>query len=86
MNALFNSNKLKLGVFGTNCSSGCTATTAEGTLETTWPKTLEVAQLADQAGMEAMVPIARWKAAPALDRACALPDKDGRGACVRDPC
>jgi alkanesulfonate monooxygenase SsuD/methylene tetrahydromethanopterin reductase-like flavin-dependent oxidoreductase (luciferase family) len=61
MNALFNANRLKLGVFGTNCSHGCTATTAEGTLEMDWPNTLEVAQLADQAGIEALVPIARWK-------------------------
>jgi dimethylsulfone monooxygenase len=61
VNALFNANKLKLGVFGTNCSYGCTATTAEGTLETTWPNTLEIAQIADEAGMEALVPIARWK-------------------------
>lgn len=61
MNALFNANKFKLGVFGTNCSHGCTATTAEGTLEMTWPSTLEVARIADEAGMEALVPIARWK-------------------------
>jgi alkanesulfonate monooxygenase SsuD/methylene tetrahydromethanopterin reductase-like flavin-dependent oxidoreductase (luciferase family) len=61
VNPLFNANKLKLGVFGTNCSQGCTATTAEGTFETTWPNTLEVARIADEAGMEALVPIARWK-------------------------
>jgi alkanesulfonate monooxygenase SsuD/methylene tetrahydromethanopterin reductase-like flavin-dependent oxidoreductase (luciferase family) len=61
VNALFNANKLKLGIFGTNCSSGCTATTAEGTLQTTWPNTLEIAQIADEAGIEALVPIARWK-------------------------
>jgi alkanesulfonate monooxygenase SsuD/methylene tetrahydromethanopterin reductase-like flavin-dependent oxidoreductase (luciferase family) len=61
MNALFNANRLKLGVFGTNCSHGCTATTAEGTLEMDWPNTLEVARLADEAGIEALVPIARWK-------------------------
>jgi alkanesulfonate monooxygenase SsuD/methylene tetrahydromethanopterin reductase-like flavin-dependent oxidoreductase (luciferase family) len=60
-NALLNDNKLKIGVFGTNCSYGCAATTAEGTLETTWPNTLEIAQIADRAGMEALVPIARWK-------------------------
>ena len=61
MNALFNGNKLKLGVFGTNCSYGCTATTAEGTLETRWPDTLKIAAMADEAGLEALVPIARWK-------------------------
>src|SRR5205085_412705 len=61
MNALFNANRLKLGIFGTNCSHGCTATTAEGTLEATWPDTLAIARAADDAGIEALVPIARWK-------------------------
>src|SRR5579884_2704452 len=60
-NPLFGPNKLKLGIFGANLGSGCTATTAEGTLDATWPATLEVAQLADEAGIEAMVPVARWK-------------------------
>jgi FMNH2-dependent dimethyl sulfone monooxygenase len=58
---LFNENKLKLGVFGLNVSNGCAATTAEGHFETTWPNTLEVAKLADEAGLEALVPVARWK-------------------------
>jgi hypothetical protein len=31
-NALFNDNRLKLGVFGLNVSNGCAATTAEGHL------------------------------------------------------
>jgi alkanesulfonate monooxygenase SsuD/methylene tetrahydromethanopterin reductase-like flavin-dependent oxidoreductase (luciferase family) len=61
MNSLFNDNKLKLGVFAANVSHGGTATTAEGTLEMTWPNTLAVALAADQAGFEALVPVARWK-------------------------
>jgi FMNH2-dependent dimethyl sulfone monooxygenase len=61
VNPLFNTNRLKLGVFGTNCSYGCTATSADGTLETNWPNTLDIAVAADEAGMEALVPIARWK-------------------------
>ena len=32
-NALFNDNRLRLGVFGLNVSSGCAATTAEGHLQ-----------------------------------------------------
>lgn len=58
---LFNDNRLKLGVFGLNVSNGCAATTAEGHFETTWPNTLAVAQMADEAGLEALVPVARWK-------------------------
>ena len=60
-NPLFNDNRLKLGVFGANVSNGCAITQAEGHLETTWPNTRTIARLADQAGLEAMVPVARWK-------------------------
>ena len=58
MNPLFGPNRLKLGVFGANLGGGCTATEAEGTLEASWPATRTVAQLADAAGIEAMVPVA----------------------------
>jgi FMNH2-dependent dimethyl sulfone monooxygenase len=60
-NPLFNDNKLKIGTFGTNVSGGCAISTAEGTFETTWPNVLRVASLADQAGLEALVPVARWR-------------------------
>jgi dimethylsulfone monooxygenase len=60
-NPLFNDNRLKLGVFGANVSHGCAATTAEGHLEMTWPNVMDVATTADQAGFEAMVPVARWR-------------------------
>jgi dimethylsulfone monooxygenase len=60
-NPLFNANRLKLGVFGANVSNGCAITEAEGRLETTWPNTKRIALLADRAGLEAMVPVARWK-------------------------
>src|SRR5205814_1286524 len=61
MNAVQNDNRLKLGVFGFNCSNGCAATTAEGHLEMTWPNVKDIAEQADQAGFEALVPIARWR-------------------------
>src|SRR5437773_3663033 len=60
-NALFNDNRLKLGVFGLNVSNGCAATTAEGHLEPTWQNNLDIAVMADRAGIEALVPVARWK-------------------------
>src|SRR5918911_2370784 len=60
-NPLFGPNKLKLGVFGANLGGGCVATQVPRGLEATWPATLEVAALADQAGFEALVPVARWK-------------------------
>ncbi|HEY3116408.1 MAG TPA: hypothetical protein VGK54_06680 [Chloroflexota bacterium] len=60
-NPLFNQNRMKLGTFCTNCSNGTVASTAEGTLKLSWAITKELAQGADQAGFEALVPVGRWK-------------------------
>src|SRR5262249_18541098 len=60
-NALCNDNRFKLGVFGLNVSNGCAATTAEGHLQPTWQNNLDIAVMADRAGIEALVPVARWK-------------------------
>jgi alkanesulfonate monooxygenase SsuD/methylene tetrahydromethanopterin reductase-like flavin-dependent oxidoreductase (luciferase family) len=48
-------------VFGLNVSHGCAATTAEGHLQPTWQNNLDMAVMADRAGIEALVPLARWK-------------------------
>jgi alkanesulfonate monooxygenase SsuD/methylene tetrahydromethanopterin reductase-like flavin-dependent oxidoreductase (luciferase family) len=60
-NPLFNANRLKLGTFCTNCSGGTVASTAEGVFQLTWPNTKALAQAADRAGFEALVPVGRWK-------------------------
>ena len=60
-NPLWNDNKMKLGIFGANVSNGCAMTMAEGRLETSWANTKLISTLADRAGFEAMVPVARWK-------------------------
>jgi alkanesulfonate monooxygenase SsuD/methylene tetrahydromethanopterin reductase-like flavin-dependent oxidoreductase (luciferase family) len=60
-NPLFNDNRFKLGIFAANVSNGAAITLAEGRLETTWPNTRAIATLADQAGIEALVPVGRWK-------------------------
>tara|TARA_B100000686_G_C16777782_1_gene969705 strand:+ start:1299 stop:2435 length:1137 start_codon:yes stop_codon:yes gene_type:complete len=60
-NPLFNTNKLKLGTFGTNVSGGCAITKAEGALEINWPNVSNISRIADQIGLEALVPVARWK-------------------------
>jgi dimethylsulfone monooxygenase len=60
-NPLFNANRVKLALFGLNCDYGCTITAAEGRWELDWPATLRVAALADAAGIEGLVPIARWR-------------------------
>ena len=54
-------NRLKLGIFGANVSSGRSYITAPERWETTWENNVRLAQMADAAGIECMVPIARWK-------------------------
>src|SRR5260370_17247317 len=61
LNALYSDNRLKLGVFGANVSNGCAATTAPGHLVMNWPNSRDIVTLADRAGFEAVVPVARWK-------------------------
>ncbi len=53
--------RLKLAVFGVNVSSGCSMTEAEGTLKITWDESVAVARAAERAGIEALIPVARWK-------------------------
>jgi len=59
--AMYNGNALKIGLFGANCSSGRCATTVPERWSASWPDCLKLAQLADQAGLDFMLPIARWK-------------------------
>jgi FMNH2-dependent dimethyl sulfone monooxygenase len=61
LNPLHSDNRLKLGVFGANVSNGCAATTAPGHLEMTWANSSDIVTTADDAGFEALVPVARWK-------------------------
>jgi FMNH2-dependent dimethyl sulfone monooxygenase len=58
---LVNGNPLKLGLFGANCSSGRSYITAPERWVTTWENNVKLAQIAEEVGLECMVPIARWK-------------------------
>lgn len=58
-NPLFNSNKLKLGTFCSNTVANMTLVPEQW--RPTWANCLEAARVADEAGLEAVVPIARWK-------------------------
>ena len=60
-NPLFNANRFKLATFGMNVSNGCAISTADGLFETTWPNVLSLAGMADSAGFEGLVPVARWR-------------------------
>jgi len=61
MNPLFNNNRMKLGVMAFNCSRGSTVTTDGDAWEMTWPDNVRLAQMADAAGFEALLPVGRWK-------------------------
>lgn len=54
-------NRLKLGVFGVNVSSGCSMTDMPDTLKVEWSESVAIAQAAERAGIEAIIPVARWK-------------------------
>jgi alkanesulfonate monooxygenase SsuD/methylene tetrahydromethanopterin reductase-like flavin-dependent oxidoreductase (luciferase family) len=54
-------NRLKLGLFGANCSSGRAVTMVPERWSGSWPDCLGLAQMADRAGIEFMLPIGRWK-------------------------
>jgi FMNH2-dependent dimethyl sulfone monooxygenase len=50
----------KLGLFSSNCSSGLAVTTIEDRWGATWDDNLRLAKVADAAGIDFMLPIARW--------------------------
>ncbi|HEY2600705.1 MAG TPA: LLM class flavin-dependent oxidoreductase [Thermoleophilaceae bacterium] len=54
-------NALKLGIFATNLRGGVTLADVEGNLKGNWDETLRLAQRADGLGIDAIVPIARWR-------------------------
>ncbi len=54
-------NRLKLGVFGVNVSGGCSMSDVPGTIAVEWAESVRIAQAAEDAGIEGIVPVARWK-------------------------
>src|ERR1700757_5017221 len=59
--AMYSANTLQVGVFGANCSSARTATTVPERWSASWPDCLALARLADDAGIDFILPIGRWK-------------------------
>jgi alkanesulfonate monooxygenase SsuD/methylene tetrahydromethanopterin reductase-like flavin-dependent oxidoreductase (luciferase family) len=57
---LLGGNKLKLGLFGANCSGGLAFTKLPERWNGSWQGNERLAVLADHVGFECMVPIARW--------------------------
>jgi FMNH2-dependent dimethyl sulfone monooxygenase len=58
---MHNANALKLGLFGVNCSSGRAPTKVPERWSASWEDCLALAQMADKAGMDFILPIGRWK-------------------------
>lgn len=58
--AIFNDNRLKLGVFGTN-GGGIALTKVQEASEVSWGAAIRAGVRADRFGFEALVPFARWK-------------------------
>src|SRR5215470_1037689 len=54
-------NRLKLGLFGANCSSGRAVTKVPERWSGSWPDNLRLVRMADDAGIDFMLPIGRWK-------------------------
>ena len=59
--SMYNTNKLKIGLFGSNCSSGRAVTKVPERWSGNWPDNLRLARMADEAGIDFMLPIGRWK-------------------------
>lgn len=57
---MFNANKFKLGLFAPNCSNGLAMTTVPERWVSSWENNLALAQMAEDAGVEFILPIARW--------------------------
>ena len=60
-NALQSANRFKLGLFGLNVDNACAITTIDGVFHPTWDNVKRLTRMADTAGFEALVPVARWR-------------------------
>ena len=60
-NRLFDGNRMKLGVMAFNCSHGSTITMVPEAWSLDWDSTLKVARAVDRSGMEAILPVGRWR-------------------------
>jgi FMNH2-dependent dimethyl sulfone monooxygenase len=59
--AMYNDNALKIGLFGSNCSSGRAVTMVPERWQASWRDNVALAQMAETAGIDFMLPIGRWK-------------------------
>jgi FMNH2-dependent dimethyl sulfone monooxygenase len=54
-------NALKLGIFGINLRGGMTLADVEGAVKGEWDENVRLTQWADRLGIDAVIPVARWR-------------------------
>src|ERR1700726_3744138 len=59
--SMYSAHALKIGLFGPNCSSGRAVTRVPERWSGSWPDNLRLARMSDDAGIDFLLPIARWK-------------------------
>lgn len=59
--AMHGNNRLQIGLFGANCSSGRAVTLVPERWSGSWPDNKKLAIMADEAGIDFLLPIGRWK-------------------------
>ena len=59
-NVLVDGTDFKLGLFSPNCSGGLAVTTIPERWSASWPDNLRLGRLADEVGLDFLLPIARW--------------------------
>ncbi|WP_158811770.1 LLM class flavin-dependent oxidoreductase [Beijerinckia sp. L45] len=59
-NPMLRKNRFKLGIFAANCSNGMSVTTVPERWDASWDSNLRLAQMTDDAGLDFLLPIARW--------------------------
>jgi alkanesulfonate monooxygenase SsuD/methylene tetrahydromethanopterin reductase-like flavin-dependent oxidoreductase (luciferase family) len=57
---MYGPNRFKLGIFAMNCSNGMSMTKAPERWDHSWDNNVVAARLADEAGIEFLLPIGRW--------------------------
>jgi alkanesulfonate monooxygenase SsuD/methylene tetrahydromethanopterin reductase-like flavin-dependent oxidoreductase (luciferase family) len=61
-NPLFGPNRFKLGIFSANCDGGLTMSLAPDRWKADWDDIVAMTRIADQAGLEFILPVAKWRA------------------------
>src|SRR5262245_61958857 len=59
--AMYGAHRLQIGLFGANCSSGRAVTMVPERWTGNWHDNLKLARMADEAGIDFLLPIGRWK-------------------------